>query len=161
MSCIYKSGAPYNHVVHLCWLFMYYHNQLYKSMSWIPTFSSCTIHSTSTSCLCYHTTNGHVRHVPAMAGTSICTYIGISFGGVLKDSIWRHLSKTRTFMTSPSVSLAIPTQHRNWFWILPCSTDQSMMHTSDGRATSPPSSAHRICCSSGVFIWNEVISTCS
>jgi hypothetical protein len=100
-----------SHIVHLCWLFMYYHNQLYESMSWLPRFCSCTIHITPTSCLWYHTTNSHVRHVAAMAGTSICTHIGISFGSVLKDLISRHLSKTRTFMTSPSVSLAIPTQH--------------------------------------------------
>jgi hypothetical protein len=39
-------------------------------------------------------------YVAAMAGRS---------SSVLKDPIWRHLSKTCTFMTSPSVSLAFPT----------------------------------------------------
>jgi hypothetical protein len=44
----YKSYAPHSYVMRLSMLFMYYDNQLYKSMYCLPSFCSCTIHITPT-----------------------------------------------------------------------------------------------------------------
>jgi hypothetical protein len=85
-------------------------------------------------------------YVAAMAGTSICTYIGISFSSVLIDPIWRHLCRKHALSWHRHLSVwPSPLNIGNGFESCHVQPTHQWCALLMEEPSSSPSSAHSIC----------------